>query len=492
MGSRSMLAQVGSARLGSRPGWQALAAVAFVLMEMSWMILWVRSLSSSIQAVPRWQSLLAGSLIVLGALGLAHLSKALRLRLNVRRLLLLALLLFSLWMAYAAMMVPGGEAGLSALRDRPLGTFGDLFELIPARLWLTLAVILLWWRGIWLARLRFGPMSVLGNFRTGVVMFLLFAAAGSVVPLVRQEQPMAFIFTFLYGGMVALIAGRVDTLRHGRGGGRVPFNRQWLWTTTLVTLVVLGLVYAAAALVSGQADFVRSTLYTMLLLAGALVASPLLLALALLTPGMEALREALPTPVPTAYVPPLERGLQAAPADMIFIEQTRQLPPGLTTALVVMGVLVFVGLLVWGLRRALEGLEREDPDGERETLLERAELAALLRRQLASSFDALAERMGGRASRREERLPPAERVRQVFAALMELAGEIGAPYKSYETPREFSRRLAALLPIEREDLELITHAYQRVRYGQLPESVQEVEAIENAWGRVQAQTRPGG
>lgn len=52
------------------------------------------------------------------------------------------------------------------------------------------------------------------------------------------------------------------------------------------------------------------------------------------------------------------------------------------------------------------------------------------------------------------------------------------------TPLEFLPAMKELLPTVREELELITHTYTRVRYGDYPESKAEIDHVERAWQRV--------
>jgi hypothetical protein len=53
-----------------------------------------------------------------------------------------------------------------------------------------------------------------------------------------------------------------------------------------------------------------------------------------------------------------------------------------------------------------------------------------------------------------------------------------------ETPLEFLPALRRLFPGSEMQLDTITQAYLRVRYGELPETQAEVDEVESAWGYV--------
>jgi hypothetical protein len=70
---------------------------------------------------------------------------------------------------------------------------------------------------------------------------------------------------------------------------------------------------------------------------------------------------------------------------------------------------------------------------------------------------------------------------------MELSERLGDPRPAAQTPLEFMPTLETTYPGREEDLDDITRAYLRVRYGELPETRQEVDLVEEAWERVRLQ-----
>ena len=56
-----------------------------------------------------------------------------------------------------------------------------------------------------------------------------------------------------------------------------------------------------------------------------------------------------------------------------------------------------------------------------------------------------------------------------------------------QTPLEFLPSLQGLFPDLMVELDTITEAYLRVRYGELPETASEVEYVERAWRLIQVE-----
>lgn len=73
---------------------------------------------------------------------------------------------------------------------------------------------------------------------------------------------------------------------------------------------------------------------------------------------------------------------------------------------------------------------------------------------------------------------------KIYQQMIQISGEIGYPRDKSETPFEYLPTLAALWPNHLAELQLITRAYVKVRYGEFPETREEFEAIKTAWERV--------
>lgn len=126
-------------------------------------------------------------------------------------------------------------------------------------------------------------------------------------------------------------------------------------------------------------------------------------------------------------------------------------------------------------------------EGEYRSLLEQGDLMNILRANLRKRLEVIAEGLGRVFGLRQAtRLIAAARIRRVYSQLMELSAKLRNPRLASRTPLEFLPKLVALFPRLTTELKTITNAYLRVRYGDLPETREEVEVVEMAWNRVSA------
>jgi hypothetical protein len=75
-------------------------------------------------------------------------------------------------------------------------------------------------------------------------------------------------------------------------------------------------------------------------------------------------------------------------------------------------------------------------------------------------------------------------IRRVYASLVAYAGQAGFPRDEAQTPFEFQPTLENVFPQARTDIELITNAYVRTHYGQVPESADELTRVRESWERL--------
>jgi hypothetical protein len=72
-------------------------------------------------------------------------------------------------------------------------------------------------------------------------------------------------------------------------------------------------------------------------------------------------------------------------------------------------------------------------------------------------------------------------IRRIYEAMSDMARQHGYPRLDYETPYEYLDALSRAWPEFTGQTHLITEAYIRVRYGEIPESKPEIENIKIAW-----------
>jgi len=148
-------------------------------------------------------------------------------------------------------------------------------------------------------------------------------------------------------------------------------------------------------------------------------------------------------------------------------------------------IVVIVVAVIWFLFFARARRDRHG-DEERESL-GTAEMVSGLRQTLRDQWRRVAEMLAIlRRFGLGRDLFAALTIRRVYAQMEKLAGARGYPRAASETPYEYRRELGQAFPGQSDDVRLITEAYVAVRYGELPESEQELEAVRAAWKRLRA------
>jgi hypothetical protein len=152
------------------------------------------------------------------------------------------------------------------------------------------------------------------------------------------------------------------------------------------------------------------------------------------------------------------------------------------------GMLVIVLLLRLRARLVRTGVGLGE---ERGWLLSRGDLLKLLRKALADGLRQLGQNLSALVNanaRRRQRA--AERIRRIYADLMYLVEDMGRPRIPAQTPLEFLVTLDAIFPEMVTQTRVITNAYLRVRYGEIPETDEEIAEVERAWMDLQILETP--
>jgi hypothetical protein len=466
--------------------WQWLALLAFVCMEMSWATAWIKTANAAISATPSVQILFLSAGIVLLTTIVSRFSIVFSLNLAVRRLLAAVVLGVGLWVGYIGMET--SSAISQTIENTRINSVGDFLGVIPAWFWITIYVILLWLRGSWLARQRIGPMTVYPNFRLGLLMFGLYALAGFLIPLAKETNPTDLLFLFLFFSLLALVTSRVSILAVLRGGAKSPFDSRWMVAVGLTTFGFVVIAYGAAALVTGQAAIFLNLAAGVFVLIGAILAAPILLVLYLISPAVETIGGMLPTPAPTSPFEGMESGEAAPSGGMNFLDWSREtiISPEVQILLVLVGVVAVIIVLIYTVRWVVRQRENDQEDLDQDYLMENKDLLRLLqqmfRNRVTNTADMLTTR---RKLSDKEKAQAADRIRVIYSNLLDLAEGLGHPRLPHLTPLEFLDELQFNFPQSKSQLKSITDAYLNVRYGELPETLDDIQRVETAWQQVQ-------
>jgi hypothetical protein len=148
-------------------------------------------------------------------------------------------------------------------------------------------------------------------------------------------------------------------------------------------------------------------------------------------------------------------------------------------------ILLIAGVIAFRLRERAQRAALY-PDEEVEDLLQEADLLNLLQKRFRNQMQNWADRLnfGGRLGR-GRRILAAARIRQIYAEMLDQTASLEYPRMVAQTPLEYLHTLKRCYPSLEREVSVITHAYMRVRYGELPEQKAEIEAVEGAWTRIE-------
>jgi hypothetical protein len=428
---------------------------------------------SAVEYLPAWLTL-AGMFLATYAIG--SLMQRWQVKIILRQRAVLALLVVFALLGGRLLLSAARLAELRLLVTRPGSPVEVVTSFILSELVMLAAVFLAWQRGLGLVSAGFTPALTLRTFKAGMLVFGLYGVLG---PEYRGALPLA-LFIFLAACLTALSCARLWVNQQLRGGELAPFEYLRLGGFFISGLAVVGAL-ELAAWVLRQECFGRVLAGVLTVALGLLgfLASPFVW---LATRWMGRLEQAPPqiTPTPTPYpgvvseAPPLYPGLSLPALDGLEVS----LRALLVVALVVVGALALRRYLRAVMSRARGQAGNAGQGVNPEGLFDGA-------RQFFSGL--LEQFRKGAGLRQFDRLLAAARIRRVYAAFLRACAELGAPRPAAVTPLEFLPAAGEALPGLAGELRTITDAYLKVRYGEIPESRAEVEQVEAAWRRIEAE-----
>jgi hypothetical protein len=345
-----------------------------------------------------------------------------------------------------------------------------------------LFVLLVCRRGISLAQASVGPLLVKRNFQAGILLFLAFVFLNTIA---TGETPGFLLYLFTFAGLIAMAASRIYVLSKLRGGSQSPFDQRWFLGIILSTAAVVGLAASIAGLASFRLVFLErifGLLFQVFAFTIMVLITPIIYLLILLVRRFQ-----FPSDAALRLLSALEQlrttlmqlaGRFALRLD--FLGWLSDLKPLMLWSIgIVLVLLVVAGLTRWWIK------ERAKDADERQSLLDSGDLLRLLGRSLKNRLLQIGQGLAELARLRYgQRLLAAARIRRIYAELMDLSEGLNAPRAEAQTPLEFLPTLMDLFPGLEIELNTITQAYLRVRYGELPETRAEVVEVETAWDRV--------
>ena len=340
----------------------------------------------------------------------------------------------------------------------------------------------MWWRGSTLIQERAHPQGVWQRFRMGLALLVTHIVITSWTGL--EEPQLGWFLLFLFVGFLALVFARVAYIS-SRSSGSSPFNARWLAGIALLLGLFLALAALLGSLLTGQFSMVLDLLnlgirwVTMAVLL--LLAIPGMIIGGLLGGLIAWLRDQLGTGETQVVETEQEPLAYLLPED---IPDPQPLSPEIQSLILWAIIAVILVWVFWRLGRRIRHAPLPEIN-QPESLLEPGEAGKLLRKAFQNSLDDLLARLNP-----QRRILPAESIRRIYIQLLELFDTLDLPRPMTQTPLEYLPVIQTRMPAVAEDLEIITDAYIRVRYGEVDEADLGVERVERAWQRVVEAGKP--
>jgi hypothetical protein len=338
-------------------------------------------------------------------------------------------------------------------------------------------VFLIWRRGLSLAHRNIGLGLIRRSFRIGSAVLV---GIGVFALIFDYNLPYLVGGLFIFTSLQAMGGARFSTVSSMRGSKRVAFKREWVLGLTGMAVLVLMLSVGFGAFAAGPLStwiggfllaiegYVSSLLKVIL--------TPIINFLGIIFAWFWSLFEPQLEQDPTA-VDELGEGLEGPVAEIQRFGMDPEIASLISTLGTVIGILMLVGIVIYTVRRFRKD-SKSRVFGDEDAISMAGSLSDYLRsmqERARQAFDGVA-RMNPAA-----RLIAAARIRIIYARLLRLGTRLGEPRAPAATPIEYLECLARVFPAAQDELELITNAYLRVRYGELPETREQVEEVESAW-----------
>ncbi len=370
------------------------------------------------------------------------------------------------------------------------------------------SIVLVWARGLQLARREYSINRAGLRLRVGGLILAPLVIWLANTQLLWDSSP--FILLFFLAGLTAVALIRAEEIEKDQSGQALALNPRWLTAVLLASLLTIFMAGTVAIIVSGEsANSVIGWLapvWNGLRLTGAVAFTTLLF---LLVPILELvdvftlwLNRLLTAVLPwiqaqwaflgkilgklfiDSRVPldpsesqggsnPLETRYIFEGVEGLGFELSRNAQ--IIIVLLAVALILLVALLVSQLYRGTK------------MAVQRGGLARLADDDKLED-DGLLNRLLGRLGLLRD-WQTAASIRRIYRKMLHAAEANGYPRLDAETPYEFLKTLARVWPENHQETLLITAAYVKIRYGELPETEQELLEIKNAWQMLE-QTRP--
>lgn len=408
---------------------------------------------------------------------------------NTQISIFLGLLVIAIALTIAVVPMATGHS------DAPDFDYGAAFELVgneyfPHGVVFIPIVMFLWFRGFTLGKQEITPVSVSLQMRVGILLYFFIAIIGTRKIQVDMLTLMPIFFS---SALMATALARAQTLHIEEELRDRQFGLSWLG---FIISLVIAVTFAGYLLASVFADIDREGIFDVLTIIGTgviliifiLFAPILWFVQQVLDPIIAFIQNAFTGQTPDVQEEGTREVVAAKDVTQIdlsgiidFLGEAVISTIGIIIILLVVGSLLnFIYILLLARDDDALGLEESENIDDRE-------LIGGLRRAFGNQFKRLTDALGllrnfgvGRG------LVGALTIRWAYARMEREAKKRGFPRKTSDTPYEYRRECYKAYPQCDREVRLITEAYVGIRYGELPESDEELDKVRTALDKLMA------
>ncbi len=376
---------------------------------------------------------------------------------------------------------------LNANSDLPLweilvNPFTNLSQqpVLQSQLWQLFFLVLLLRRGFTLAGSLTNSWRAVQSFQLGMLVYFFFGFTTTWDNFFPNLVPFLLYLLF---AITSLTTSRLASLSNQTGYKFPGFQKSWFaWISALTfALILLGssLGWLTGVAFVNLTDWLLRIGYGVIVSLLILLFSPLIALLGLLLPWLDKLIASLVGKQFGLEQLQLIQSLnnpEPARAAQVNIVVNQVVTIILILALVITMILVIISVR-W---RAGQNRSTQSDD-----LISRAAERKLGR---SHGFHLINLLSGLDKSRR---WLAAARIRRVYQNLMQYCEKLDNPRLPAFTPHEFLPQLVSLFPQHVDQVTMLTDVYQQVRYGEIPESLDELQQIIAGWNiiKIEADVR---
>lgn len=357
-------------------------------------------------------------------------------------------------------------------------------------LFLLMLTALSWWRGLTLLNRDIDVVRVGHRFRVGG---LYIAPVIILLASIRLDwSVLPFLLFFFAISLTAVALTRAETAEKTHQAVLSSLSPRWLGLVISLSVITTFLGGAAAVFLSNLSGESLgrwlSPFWQTLRWAGMTIGLTLSYLIAPFLDGIEAIFQFIVRVYqqgfaflfePTAEAPPANstEGLTEAFNEWLLNREPGG--PGLFSSVnwrfVIIGVVVLIALLIL-VQFYRKNLVAQGNGRFGKILLDMTDRIPFVRSRREKRENKQSDWRNWRA---------AVSIIKIYQQMIQIGSEFGYPRDTSETPYEYLKTLFKLWPERKQEVQLITRAYVKVRYGEFPETKEEFEAIKLAWKRVQ-------